>query len=278
MTTAVSSTTSTSNSLLQNYLTQQAANVAADQAAQASGTTTSSSGALAQATSASTIGSNFNTFINILTTQLQNQDPTNATDPNQFTEELVQFAGVEQQLNTNNDLQTLINLQKNSSGANAALSYIGSYVEGTTTTDTMSLQSGAAEMGYTLSSAAQSAVLTIKDSSGNTVDTIAGSTNAGTNYIQWNGENSDGTQLADGAYTFTIAVTNPDGSTATPTDIRVIGQVTAVTSNSDGSTELSLGNGVSVATANVDGVYLSTTKPATTTTSTGTSTTTSSGS
>src|SRR5580658_6635295 len=116
MTTAASTaaTSAASASGFQAYLAQQAQNQAANAAAAASGTSASS--ALAQATSASSIGSNFNTFINILTTQLQNQDPTNATDPNQFTQELVEFAGVEQQLNTNNDLQTLINLQQNSGG------------------------------------------------------------------------------------------------------------------------------------------------------------------
>src|ERR1700722_7250922 len=149
------STTFSSNSVLNSYLTQQAQQMAAQQAAAASGATTASNNALAQSTSASSIGSNFNTFINILTTQLQNQDPTNATDPNQFTQELVEFAGVEQQLNTNNDLQTLINLQKNSNGAGAALNYMGQYVQAPVTNNELPLQSSQAELAYNLSTPAQ---------------------------------------------------------------------------------------------------------------------------
>src|ERR1700722_12895300 len=148
MTTTATDPTS-SNTILQNYLAQQSQAQAANAAAAASGATTNSNNALAQATSASKIGSNFNTFINILTTQLKNQDPTSATDPNQFTQELVQFAGVEQQLNTNNDLQSLITLQKNSSGTNADLNYMGQYVEATSTSGQMALQNGSAEIGYT---------------------------------------------------------------------------------------------------------------------------------
>jgi flagellar basal-body rod modification protein FlgD len=242
------------NSIMQAFLTQQAQNVAADQAAAAAGTNATNS--LASATSASTIGSNFNTFIKILTTQLQHQDPTNATDPNQFTQELVQFAGVEQQLNTNNDLQTLINLQKNNSGTGAALNYMGQYVEAPTTSGQMALQNGATEIGYTLPTTAGDTAITIKDASGNTVATLSGPTSKGLNYISWNGKDSGGNQLPDGAYTFSISATDASTSAAeTITDMRVIGKVTGVASNSDGSTSLTLGNGVSVDTSKVDAIF-----------------------
>ena len=74
--------------LLNNYITQQQQAAAADAAAKSAsdGTTGPTSTGL---------GGNFNTFLKILTTQLQNQDPTAATDTNQFTQELVQFAGVD---------------------------------------------------------------------------------------------------------------------------------------------------------------------------------------
>src|SRR5580704_7377764 len=94
----------------------------------------------------STLNLSFTDYLQILTTQLQNQDPTDATDPNQFTQELVEFAGVEQQLNTNSDLQTLINIQK-TGGVASTLSYIGGYVEAPTTNQ-LALQNGQAEIGY----------------------------------------------------------------------------------------------------------------------------------
>ena len=47
------------------------------------------------------IADNFQTFLTLLTTQLQNQNPLDPLDTNQFTQQLVQFAGVEQQLKSN---------------------------------------------------------------------------------------------------------------------------------------------------------------------------------
>jgi flagellar basal-body rod modification protein FlgD len=258
----MTTTAAVTNNGLQAYLNQQASSVALDQSNLSSGT---SSTGLATAVSASTIGSNFNTFINILTTQLKNQDPTSATDPNQFTQELVQFAQVEQQLNTNNDLQSLINLQKASGGTTAALNYIGGYAE-VPANGQLALQNSSAEVGYNLTSAAQSAQITVTDSSGNTVATLNGSTNSGLNYVKWNGVNSDGTQLADGTYKFSLVVTNTDGSIQNVTDTRTIGLVSGVTSNSDGTTNLQMGTGFSTATSGVDAVYETGSLPAQTTT------------
>ena len=83
-----------------------------------SGTTplpTSSSGASGpslSSTAGSTLAGNFQTFLTLLTTQLQNQNPLDPLDTNQFTQQLVQFAGVEQQLKTNDQLTSLVSLQK----------------------------------------------------------------------------------------------------------------------------------------------------------------------
>ncbi len=243
--------------------------MAANQTAATSGASASSSSALAQQTSASTIGSNFNTFINILTTQLQNQDPTNATDPNQFTQELVQFAGVEQQLNTNNDLQTIINLQKNSSGASSAIGYMGQYVQAPVTNGELPLQGSQAELGYTLKTPAQSVSVAVEDANGNTLTTITGSGNTGMNYVTWNGQDSSGNQLPDGAYKFVVTATNADGTTQTPTDTEVVGVVTGIATNSDGSTSLSLG-GMTVNSSVVDAIFNSKNLPAATTVPTST--------
>src|SRR5471030_2385296 len=73
------------------------------------------------------IASNFTTFLQLLTTQLQNQDPLSPMDTNQFTQQLVQFAGVEQQMKTNTDLDQLVSLNKTSQ-ATAALSFVGKQV------------------------------------------------------------------------------------------------------------------------------------------------------
>ena len=73
------------------------------------------------------IASNFTTFLQLLTTQLKNQNPLDPLDTNQFTQQLVQFAQVEQQMKSNDLLSGLVLLEK-SSEATAALAYVGSTV------------------------------------------------------------------------------------------------------------------------------------------------------
>ena len=73
------------------------------------------------------IADNFQTFLTLLTTQLQNQNPLDPLDTNQFTQQLVQFAGVEQQLKSNDQLKALVAMQK-SAAATEALVYVGNTV------------------------------------------------------------------------------------------------------------------------------------------------------
>src|ERR1700742_2166252 len=86
--------------------------------------TAASAAAAQNSASAQELSSNFNTFLTLLTTQLQNQDPLSPMDSNQFTQQLVMFSQVEQQINTNDNLQSLIALNL-SQTANSAVNYIG---------------------------------------------------------------------------------------------------------------------------------------------------------
>src|ERR1700726_4094211 len=93
-------------------------------------TTTTSNASTAQA--AGDVGSqqlagNFNSFLTLLTTQLQNQDPLSPLDTNQFTQQLVEFASVQQQVDMNTNMQTLISLQQTSE-ASSAMQLIGANV------------------------------------------------------------------------------------------------------------------------------------------------------
>src|SRR5437763_2516323 len=94
----------------------------------------SSGGSTLGATTDQTIAGNFQTFLTLLTTQLQNQNPLDPLDTNQFTQQLVQFAGVEQQLKTNDSLATLVSLQQTMQ-ATQALQFVGktAIVDGNTT-------------------------------------------------------------------------------------------------------------------------------------------------
>ena len=92
-------------------------------------TSGTSANAAASGTSSRTmIAQNFDTFLQLLTTQLKNQNPLDPLDTNQFTQQLVQFASVEQQISTNTNLATLISLQQNSQ-LNAALGFVGQTVD-----------------------------------------------------------------------------------------------------------------------------------------------------
>src|SRR3954471_14097154 len=95
--------------------------------------TKDASGASLTSTAGSTLAGNFQTFLTLLTTQLQNQNPLDPLDTNQFTQQLVQFAGVEQQLKTNDQLTTLVSLQQTAQSTQA-LTFVGktAVVDGST--------------------------------------------------------------------------------------------------------------------------------------------------
>lgn len=172
-----------------------------------SNTSTSTSSATDSA--AAQLSGNFDTFLTLLTTQLQNQDPMNPMDSNQFTQELVQFSGVEQQINTNDNLKTLISLQQGNAGT-AATGYLGKTI--TVTNGQASLQDGEADWSYALGSAAVATTLTVTNSSGQVVYSTSGATAEGQHDFSWNGKNASGTQLPDGAYTLSVTATDSSGA------------------------------------------------------------------
>ncbi len=228
MTTAVAGATD-SSALLQNYISSQ------QKAAAASNSKTSSA-----SNSISGVTGDFNTFLKILTTQLQNQDPTAATDPNEFTRELVQFSGIEQQISTNNKLDTLISAA-NPNGITPLLGYMGQYVEAPAK-GKLVVQNGTSQFAYTLPSTAKSVVIEVKDSDGNTVATMNGLTKAGLSRFSWDGKDNSGNAVADGTYSLKLTATDANGKTLDVSDIRLIGRVTSVQTESDGTSSLSVGS------------------------------------
>lgn len=237
------STNPVSNSdLLNNYVQQQQQAAAAAAAAEK-----------AKNSANGNIASNFNTFLKILTTQLTHQDPTNATDTNQFTQQLVQFSQVEQQLNTNSNLQKLINLAAGNS-LSAGIGYIGNYVEASTPKGDIALQDGKAHMGYTLPSAASNVTITIKNAEGAVVRTMEGQGVNGVNYATWDGKSEGGTQLPDGVYTFEVKATDSSNTILAVTNPKTLAKVSAIQTASDGTLQLTCGV-LAVSNANIDAVY-----------------------
>ncbi len=165
--------------------------------------------AAAQGTASKTLAGNFNTFLTLLTTQLQNQDPLNPMDSNQFTQQLVQFSQVEQQINTNDNLKTLISIGQGRS-ASDAVGYLGKTV--TVSNGKGALQDGSANWNYVLGAASANTSLSVSDANGRVVYTGTGETGAGLHSFTWDGKDNAGNQLSDGAYKLSLNATGADGS------------------------------------------------------------------
>jgi flagellar basal-body rod modification protein FlgD len=157
-----------------------------------------------------TLADNFQTFLTLLTTQLQNQNPLDPLDTNQFTQQLVQFAQVEQQLKSNDQLSTLVSLQQTAQ-ATQALNFVGStaVVDGSTT----ALASGSA-IWQLNSPKPVTANVVITNSTGQTVFSGTYTINAGNQVFQWNGKGLDGSQWPDGNYTLSVSATDASGQPA----------------------------------------------------------------
>jgi flagellar basal-body rod modification protein FlgD len=233
--------------------------------------TTSSSASSSSAGLSSTLNLTFSEYLNILTAQLQNQDPTNATDPNQFTQELVEMGGVQQQITTNQDLTNLVSATSANSLA-TGVGYVGNVVQADSSSGEFPLQSSYAEFGYNLASTASKALITIQDSNGNVVDTFQGGTASGGNYVSWNGATSSGGTAPDGAYTFTVTATDANGNAITSSDPVALFQVTSVQTNSDGTLQLYAGS-LSLDSSDVTNVYSAETAPKATANTTSSSST-----
>lgn len=180
---------------------------------------------------------NYQDFLHLLTTQLQNQDPTAPTDTNQLTQQIATLSQVEQQINTNSNLQKLISLF-NTTTMNSVVDYIGKQVE--TTGSQGALLNGTAMFVYNLDKDAESAAVTITDAEGNTVLNANGTKLAGRNEVVWDGKDNSGKQLADGTYTIKVTAKDAGGA-----DIKVttstVGVVTSVDSK-NGTPTLMLGD------------------------------------
>jgi len=187
------------------------------------GVTGSGSGQMAS--SRSTIADNFDTFLNILTTQLKNQNPLDPMDTNQFTAQLVQFTGVEQQLKTNEYLASLM-LSGQNTAKSDAVSYIGKEVTSSGRTGELT-DANAVFWAYSAASNAANATVTIKDAKGQVVYSETGPLKSGPGTFRWDGKGSDGNMKPNGVYTVDIQGRDANGQ---PVKINTasIGVVTAV--------------------------------------------------
>lgn len=175
------------------------------------------------------LSADMNTFLQLLTTQLQYQDPLDPMDTAEFTNQLVQYSSVEQAIQTNSKLDTLLQLNVSNLGAQA-VSYIGKTVQ--VLGDVMPLENGKAKAAYTLDKDVQSVTITVKDMSGNVVYSETGETSSGTHEFTWDGKDSNGNQLPDGAYQIVVGTKVASGETSANVTTTVFGRVTGIASDS----------------------------------------------
>ncbi|MCP5365749.1 MAG: flagellar hook assembly protein FlgD [Hyphomicrobiales bacterium] len=202
------------------------------------GSTSATSASLGQqaATSQSKLDEDLNKFLTLLVTQLQNQDPLEPLDTHEFTAQLVDFANVEQQIQQNSHLETLITAQTTGQAA-ASVAYLGTQVEAQS--DQIPLQDGEASASYTLSEPAAKTQILVTDAQGNVLFSESGATTTGQHTFHWNGTDTNGNVVADGAYQLQIAAENQDGELIdVPTTVK--GTVDSV-SFADGAFTLHLG-------------------------------------
>ena len=209
----------------------------------------SSNSASSSSASASSNMINSNQFLSLLVSELQNQDPLNATSVTDFVNQMTAYTNFAQQESINSNLSALAGAFSSLVTLNS-VNYIGRTVEAKA--DTAVLTKGSATFGYSLSSAASNVSITVKDSSGNTVWTGTGTGNSGSNTFTWDGKDSSGNQLTDGGqYTISVTATDSAGNSVL-NYTTVTGTVTGIDTST--STPSLTVNGVSVSAANIIGV------------------------
>jgi flagellar basal-body rod modification protein FlgD len=149
-------------------------------------------------------------FLNMLTTQLKNQDPTEPLDTNQFTQQLVQFSNVEQQIKVNDKLQKLVDSQ-GTSGASAALSYLGKDVDANG--DKISLDAdGSAPYQFIADKNYQKVDISILNANGVEIRKIEGPKDKGLQQLTWDGYDNTGKPMPQGTYSVKVTGSDSDGN------------------------------------------------------------------
>jgi flagellar basal-body rod modification protein FlgD len=184
-----------------------------------SNVTFSGQAAAAQKTATQAVGlaEDFAQFLQLLTTQLQNQDPLSPMDSNEFTNQLVQFSQVEQQINSNSKLDNLVNLQLNNA-ATSALGYVGldiSYVSAE-----IAHESGQnSTLRYSLDGAASTAKINIFNEGGELVYSADAEKSPGAHTFEWNGRDQLNNVLPTGTYVLRVDAVDANEKAVTTTTV-----------------------------------------------------------
>ena len=179
-------------------------------------------------------------FLTMLVAQLQNQDPLNPMEGTEFSTQLAQFSQLEQAMNTNKNLEKLIESQ--SKGEETDLqNYIGKNV--VAEVDSMEVDGGEAVGGYFTVEKPTDIRITVYDSKGNVVRKLfPGQVNPGSHAVNWDGKDDNGKAVPDGNYRYKVI--GSDGTAGyVPVKTTIAGKVDGII-NKDGSKYLQVGNAV----------------------------------
>lgn len=171
------------------------------------------------------LADSFDGFLKLLTTQLKSQDPLSPMDATQFTEQLVQFTGVEQAIKTNDAIGQLVALMKGQEIARS-VDYLGAEIEAGGDTIHLAAE-GDADVHYRLDQQATAVEIQIRDGAGNLVSQGSGPTGVGSHRQSWDGRDQNGRRLPEGYYRVEITATDAVGRTL-PVGSRISGIVDGV--------------------------------------------------
>ncbi len=180
-----------------------------------------------------------NKFLKLLVTQLKYQDPLDPMDASEFTSQLVQFAGVEQQIYANSNLEKLLALEETNQ-VSSMVGFIGTTIEAEGRQ--MPLENGEASFSYTVPAGANKVSLIITSSGGLTVYKNDADTSSGKHVFNWDGKSTSGITQTDGDYNVLVSGTDFSGNLLQITHT-IFGRVIGV-GIEDGVSNLFLGDDI----------------------------------
>lgn len=223
--------------------------VTSPSAATSAATTAATSAATSAASStkpATAINADFQTFLKLLTTQMQNQDPLKPLDSTEFVAQLASFSAVEQQVQSNDKLDDILGALGGSSAGGLA-AWIGREVRAASAAE---FDGKPIEVATTPVNGADKATLLVTNAFGTVV--AERSVDPKATEVTWDGTTNDGTTAASGSYTFKVRSYNGTNLVGT-TDGAVYSKVAEVAIE-DGVATLVTEGGTKVPLSNVTGV------------------------
>ncbi len=157
------------------------------------------------ATNAAALTSDFETFLTLLTAQMRNQDPLNPTESTEFVAQLASFSAVEQQIRSNDTLDSILQALSGGDDLVALAEWIGREVRFASSAP---FEGAPLEIETTPIATAETATLVVRNDFGETVRTRPVDTIQ--RYVVWNGLQDDGTLAAEGDYSFTVEYSTGD--------------------------------------------------------------------